>query len=105
MKNTSISSTMFLALLLLLLITTSQAEAIHVKRTCNSTIAGCIEEEEEWSHNGRRLLQSSGSVYGSLQKQPPCATSRGGAYTNRCFKPVNKPTRPCIGYYQCRSST
>ncbi|KAK1271302.1 hypothetical protein QJS04_geneDACA004472 [Acorus gramineus] len=102
------TSPLFLALLFFLITTTlaERPEPIHAKRACNSTVAECNNGDEEWlmeSDTARQLLQGgSKQIYKTLQRQPACATSRGGRYTNTCFNPINKPSRGCSGVYRCR---
>ncbi|KAK1311013.1 hypothetical protein QJS10_CPA08g00031 [Acorus calamus] len=97
------TSPMFLALLLLFLITTSLAEAIHAKRACNGTVAECDNEDEEWLMVRQLLQQSPSLSYRTQQKQAVCATSSGGSYSNNCFTPRNQQTRSCNQYFRCRS--
>ncbi|KAK1303662.1 hypothetical protein QJS10_CPB11g01465 [Acorus calamus] len=76
-----------LAVLLVLLL----AEAVTAKRTCNGTVAECDDVNDELlmeSDTARRLLQSNTQSYGALQRPPPCAGSRGGAYENNCFSQI-----------------
>ncbi|KAK1288119.1 hypothetical protein QJS10_CPB19g00628 [Acorus calamus] len=100
------TSTLFLALVLLL-VTTSIAEVIHAKGVCNGTVAEC-NGEEEWlmeSDTMRQLLQGGNkATYRSLQRQSACATSRGGAYENNCFSRVNGRSRGCDPIYGCRNN-
>ncbi|KAK1318852.1 hypothetical protein QJS10_CPB04g01302 [Acorus calamus] len=108
MKTSSLhSSRLSLALLLLLLITTSLVEATNAKRACNGTVADC-NGDEEWlmeSDTVRQLLQSGNSgSYASLQRQSACAGSNGGAYENTCFSRVNTQSRGCDPTYGCRNS-
>ncbi|KAK1318858.1 hypothetical protein QJS10_CPB04g01293 [Acorus calamus] len=100
------TSSLLLALLFLV-ITTSIAEVIQAKRACNGTVAEC-NGDEEWlmeSDTVRRLLQGGNKAsYKSLQKQPACATSSGGAYENNCFSRVNGRSRGCDPIYGCRTN-
>ncbi|KAK1294510.1 hypothetical protein QJS10_CPA16g00628 [Acorus calamus] len=99
------ASPLFLVSLLLLLVVTSEADEIYMKCECNGT-DGEHDDHDEWfmeSDTVRRLLQQGRpESYNSLQRSAACASSRGGAYENRCFSQVNPPRRGCSPYYGCR---
>ncbi|KAK1272232.1 hypothetical protein QJS04_geneDACA004469 [Acorus gramineus] len=99
------ASLLFLASLLLLLVVTSEAHEIYTRRECNGTVGEC-DDHDEWFMESdtvwRLLQQGRPESYNSLQRSAACASSRGGAYENRCFSKVNPPRRGCSPYYGCR---